>query len=275
MLELDPREIHLWLTFLSDSRDDRLLSEYWALMDEAERVQAQRFHFPHDRHRYINTRALVRTTLSRYVSLSPANWRFGVNAYGRPEIQNEGPGIDGVSFNITHTEGLVAVAVTRRAALGVDAENTRVRCIPMDLAERYFAAEEVASLRGLPPEQRPDRSFEYWTLKESYIKARGMGLSIPLDRFGFQFPGQREIEIRIAAKEGDAAERWRFWQLAASNEHLIALCCERIGHQAPALVSRRVLPLLPPREMHCAIKRASKDCLGDSRATSIIVGTEH
>src|SRR5690606_16111721 len=102
-------------------------------------------------------------------------WKFEISRHGRPTIVGEN--LLNLQFNLSKSSGLVVCAITRDAVVGVDVENIRRRA-PVDVADTFFAPGEVAALRALPLEQQPERFFEYWTLKESYIKARGLGLMI-------------------------------------------------------------------------------------------------
>jgi len=171
-------EIHLWLAFYDEITDVHLHSAYRELLNAEEKNQEQRFYFERDQRRYLITRALVRTVLSRYEPVHPREWIFSSNAYGRPEVANAPAKDSGLSFNISHTHSLIVMGVTRSRALGVDVENFRAREVSMDIADRYFAPQEVTALNAVPPHQQQYRFFEYWTFKEAYIKARGMGLSL-------------------------------------------------------------------------------------------------
>lgn len=79
--------------------------------------------------------------------------------------------------------------------------------------------------------------------KESYIKARGMGLSIPLDQFSFSFPHERAVHIAIQPELGDDASRWSFWQCRPSPECLLAICAERLDGAAPTVTFRKLIPM--------------------------------
>ena len=76
-------------------------------------------------------------------------------------------------------------------------ENFLARPVSTAIANRFFSPTEAAALSGVPEHRRQERFFEYWTFKESYIKARGMGLSIPLDRFSFHYSDERAVRIAI------------------------------------------------------------------------------
>ncbi|MDO9001889.1 MAG: 4'-phosphopantetheinyl transferase superfamily protein [Aquabacterium sp.] len=113
------------------------------------------------------------------------------------------------------------------------------------LADHYFANAEKGNLQSLPLSQQPFRFFEYWTLKEAYIKARGMGLSIPLDRFSFDVTQAGRIDLHVDPCLEDDAERWMFWQWSLDQDYLLALCAQRNCNAAtPSVQLWRALPLL-------------------------------
>jgi 4'-phosphopantetheinyl transferase len=257
-LLLPPAEIHLWLAFYDEITDERLLSDYRSLLNSAEKEQQVRFYFAKDRLRYLVTRALVRTVMSRYVPIDPRDWVFSTNAYGCPEIANAQGREAFLSFNISHTESLIVLGVTTRRALGVDVENFRAREVSIEIADRYFAPAEVAALNNVPPQQQQYRFFEYWTFKESYIKARRMGLSLPLDKFSFHYPHDRALEIAIDAELADDAARWQFWQFQPRPEYLVAICAERIPDQPPRLVVHQTVPMSSEKSVSPEFLRVSK-----------------
>ncbi|MGH8238717.1 MAG: 4'-phosphopantetheinyl transferase family protein [Steroidobacteraceae bacterium] len=240
--QIDSGHIQLWLAYLGEITDPRLLAEYRVLLSEEELQKQRRFCFERDRRRYLVTRAMVRTVLSKYADVVPRDWKFAVNPCGKPAIATGQVAARGLEFNVSHTDSLVVLGVTRECALGVDVENVRARQVDMEIADRYFASEEVAALRALPCEKQPLRFFEYWTLKESYIKARGMGLSIPLDRFAFHLEESGRIGLTIDASLGDLPERWRFWQFQLEPGHLAAVCAGPAGTGPLELESPRSWP---------------------------------
>jgi hypothetical protein len=139
---------------------------------------------------------MVRRALSRYSEIPPQKWRFVENAHGKPLID---PDLDSppLSFSLAHTKGLAVVAVTGGADVGVDVERADRSVNAARLTGRFFSPEETAALQELSPERLRERFFLYWTLKESYIKARGLGLSLPLDSFSFRLAGEIPFRIRF------------------------------------------------------------------------------
>ena len=247
-LTLAPAEIHLWLAYYDEITDERLLADYLALLNQNEKEQQSRFYFAKDRLRYLVTRALARTVLSRYASIDPREWIFSTNAYGCPEIANEQMREERLWFNISHTHSLIVLGVTKGRALGVDVENWRARDVSIDIADRFFSPAEVKALYGVPPHQQQYRFFEYWTFKESYIKARGMGLSLPLDKFSFHYAHHRAVEIAIDPELSDDAARWQFWQFQPRPEYLVAICAEQVDQPAKLIV-RQAVPMQSERSL--------------------------
>jgi 4'-phosphopantetheinyl transferase len=153
---------------------------------------------------------------------------------------------------------LIALAVTGGRELGIDVENVVTREVSIEIADRFFAPAEVAELGAVPPERQQDRFFEYWTFKESYIKARGMGLSIPLDRFSFHYPHESAVGIAIQPELGDDANRWEFWQYRPTADYLLAVCAERREGQAPTLTFRKTIPTVMDCVLEPSLLRTSK-----------------
>ena len=107
------------------------------------------------------------------------------------------------------------------------------------MADHYFAPTEVTALRSLPAAQQPERFFVYWTLKESYIKARGLGLSLPLAEFAFSVAGADKERLRVtlsaALLREDSPERWWFASWKVRNRFQLALAVASMG--SPVRVS--------------------------------------
>jgi len=90
---------------------------------------------------------------------------------------------------------MVACLIAPSQESGIDVENVERPGETIEVADRYFSCFESAALRALPVEAQHRRFFEYWTLKEAYIKARGLGLSLPLEQFSFHIEADRPVRI--------------------------------------------------------------------------------
>jgi 4'-phosphopantetheinyl transferase len=256
-IALSSREVHLWLASYGRAWDASLLSYYRTLLSSDEERQEARFYFAKDRLRYLVTRALVRTTLSRYVNVVPADWRFTANAYGRPQVLSAAAKDLRLEFNISHTTDLIVMAVSRDRAIGVDVESLAERSTSTAIARRCFAQQEVAALEALPAADQPLGFLEYWTLKEAYIKARGMGLSLPLDKFGFCLDDDRSISMWVHPELADTAVRWRLLQLSPP-DHLVAVCVEQQPGVVSTLLVKDVIPAVYEQVIDLELSRVSR-----------------
>ena len=228
ILPLPAAEAHLWSARPAAFTDPAQLARYRAMLTGEERARTDRYRFARDRLTSLVTRTLVRVTLSRYCDVPPARWRFRTNDHGRPEIASpDSP----LRFNVSHTEGLVVCLVSRGRELGVDAESLRRERRWLDIAGRFFAPAEARALRAVSAGRQPLRFLEYWTLKESYVKARGRGLTLPLSGFWFDLPARApdDIRIRFTPAIDDDPGRWQFTLDRLGASHVVATAIDRTG----------------------------------------------
>jgi 4'-phosphopantetheinyl transferase len=242
--QLRGSDVHVWLGFLQRITDGPLLNHYRALLSVEERNRESRFRFPDDRHSYLVAHAMLRIVLSRYAPTLPQEWQFATSEHGRPEIANIDASLGQLHFSLSRTHGLVVVAVTRAPAVGIDAEDILVHPAPMDVATRYFAPEEVLALRALPASQQGRRFYEYWTLKEAYVKSRGLGLLIPLNQFTCQFHGEQLLKVSMEPSLRDRSAAWKFWQFSASPRHILSICARRTPIEDQKVTCRSCIPLV-------------------------------
>jgi 4'-phosphopantetheinyl transferase len=253
-VQLPPDEIHLWFTFTDEIRETSLLERHRALLSDDERRHEERFRVPDDRRRYVITRALVRTTLSRYAPMAPEAWAFATNEHGRPRIANAEALAGGLDFNVSHTRTVVVVGVTRGRTLGVDVED-HDRTVSPGVAERFFTPDEVAAIHALPAERRGERLLEHWTLKKAYIKARSVGLAIPVRKVGFDLGREGRIGFVTAPEVDGEPGRWGFWQLRVAGRHVVGVCVEDVP--GLRLVVRRTVPLESEKTIEWVLERTS------------------
>ena len=194
------------------------------ILNMEERQQALAFRFQRDRDLYMAAHLFLRRVLSRYAPIPPDGWQFSRNAYGKPAIANSAYGW--LQFNLSHTHGLVACAVARDCAVGVDVEGIRNLSDLPGLCQYAFAPVEMADVLNAPSQQeQTERFFSYWTLKEAYIKARGLGLSLPLQQFAFQCTtGHWQLHCEPTLQAG--GEHWQSDTIRIG-AHCLAYCVQR------------------------------------------------
>jgi len=223
-----PGIVDLWYWFYDPDLTEAVVETGVSWISPEEHERYRRFRFDRDRRLFLATRVLVREVLSRYAAVQPAAWRFVADRSGKPWV-SEPEVTPPLHFNLTNTDGLVVCGVSvAHDAVGVDAERVDRKVNYTALAARFFAAVEAEDLRTLPSNHRPRRFFEYWTLKESYIKARGLGLAVPLDQCAFAVE-PAGVRISFMSAELEHA-RWRFTSIDAPPGHLIAVGADTGGH---------------------------------------------
>lgn len=166
-------EVDLWLDRMDTPRDIETLAEQ---LDSAEVARAERFRFGRDRIRFVARRAFLRRVLAGYTGIAPARVRYRVSPRGWPELESP----CGITFSASHSDGLAGVAVARDRLVGLDLE--RIRPVPdlLDLANGVCSPAEYAGLQSVAEPDRGETFLRLWTRKESYVKAIGAGLSMPL-----------------------------------------------------------------------------------------------
>jgi 4'-phosphopantetheinyl transferase len=252
LLPINPGEAHIWFAFPMEINAPDILESYHRIMTRDEKKRQKRYYFKEDRHTCLITRALVRSVLSRYVKKEPGEWRFLKNKYGKPRIKPNSCALP-LQFNLSHTEGLVACIVTLDNHIGIDVENLKHRNVSLKVADRFFSSLEVESLNSLKKALRRKRFLTYWTLKESYIKARGMGLSIPLDKFSFVFSEIRPISIQFDPAIKDDAGNWQFFRLNPTTMHTAAVSIRKNHLPKFQITIRTTTPLVNEQSFPCEL----------------------
>jgi 4'-phosphopantetheinyl transferase len=197
-------EIHVWSAALDQAAE--LVAALEALLGAPERERAERIRVDHVRDRFVVGRGLLRTLLGRYVGARPQDLLLTYGEHGKPFLAQPGPW-----FNLSHSGGLALFAFSSSAEVGVDVELADRRVDPLRIAGRFFSPGEVATLRSLPEALQRRAFLTCWTRKEAFIKARGDGLSLPLDSFDVTLaPFEPAALTRTAWSDGEPAE----WELA-------------------------------------------------------------
>jgi len=240
---MDRQTLHLWCAYPDDLLEEEAAQACLNLLTEEEQARVARFKFERHQRESLATRALIRTALSFYRPIPPRAWRFKTNEHGKPAVDNQSGQDPGLRFNVSNSVGLVVCLVAEGAEVGVDVEPFERAEQILRLAPEVFSGLEQAQLEGLEGAAKEDRALSLWTLKESYIKARGMGLALPLDKFSFSFGSAEEIRLEIDPSLDDDGSRWRFCQLDYAG-HRIAAMVEQAG--AGELEVLKARPVLAP-----------------------------
>lgn len=194
-----------------------------ALLDYSERHRANQFRFERDHDAFVVARGLLRVILARHAGVDPSEIKFAYSTHGKPFAAGTGRQ---VLFNLSHSEDFILYAVSTRYRMGIDVERVR----PLDeierIASQFFCPAEYREIMDLPAHMRSKAFFNCWTRKEAFIKALGVGLSLPLNRFQVTLrPG---TPARIVTMEGRGGHelRWSLRDLSVAKDYAGALAVD-------------------------------------------------
>jgi len=217
-------EVLVWRATLAwpEAAADRLKQ----CLSADERDRMERFRFERDRRRYLVGRGLLRSLLGRYLDVVPQDLRFETAAAGKPHLAS---GQGQLQFNLAHSGEYVLIAIADGRAVGIDVEEVRDDFDVGEIAAHFFSPHEQRALEALTGRARIEAFFECWTRKEAYVKARGEGLSLPLDQFDVSLrPGEPALLIATRPDPAEAG-RWELSSLGVADGYKAALAVEGQG----------------------------------------------
>jgi 4'-phosphopantetheinyl transferase len=227
---------HVWLSALDAPQV--VFEEYSSYLSADEKERAARFRFEEHRKHYAVSRGLLRKLLAGYLNTEPGSFTFSYNRYGKPLLDRIWPEL---SFNVSHSYGWALFGFGVGVELGVDIEKERPDFATMEIAERFFAPDEVEVLRCLPVAERASAFFHCWTRKEAFIKAHGMGLSMGLNKFAVAFAPEAPPALLRFELEPDATSQWSIVDLPVPQGYKGALAMK-----ASPITVRRMQPSFRP-----------------------------
>ena len=215
----------VWEIVPADFESPSAVSRCLALLSSEERTRHDAFMFERDRHLFRTAHAMTRVVLGRVLSRPPESLAFSSGPWGRPELAGLGEPPP-LRFNLSHTPGLAALVVTRCIDCGIDVERHDRSVDPLRLSTMVMTPAERARLQALPPAAARSRFFEIWTLKEAYMKARGMGFSLPPQSFSIEpdrLAGKAGAPVDVCpegvADPAAPAGPWWFWHWSPTPHH--------------------------------------------------------
>ena len=219
-------EIHVWRIALDG--EEVLAEEARRILSADEIGRAGRFRFDGDRLAYIHGRLALRKILAGYLRRPPATLVFQCNPWGKPSLGGDWTGHP-FKFNLSHSGRLGLLGVSLGSELGVDIERLDDSKADERIAARFFAPGEMAALGTLVGEEWVQGFFNCWTRKEAYIKARGEGLSIPLNGFEMSLRPGVPVELIHGEMDFPEAENWTIVALDPDSNYTAALAVRSLA----------------------------------------------
>jgi 4'-phosphopantetheinyl transferase len=225
---LTQNQVEIWLVNIPEHINRSVW--YETLLNDEEREKADRFYFAKDRLRYVITHGILRRLISQYVAIPPKELVFLKNPFGKPYIS---PVINTqkIQFNISHSKEGIIIAISKGNELGVDLEFARDTIPILEIAQRFFSPYEYQVLLATPASFRLLSFYRCWTRKEAFIKAKGKGLSIPLDSFDVTVSPDQPPQLIRSSLDPSDLEKWKLREIDTWPNYLATICIEGKDHQ--------------------------------------------
>lgn len=212
--ENQPSAVEVYAIRNSDHIRDETFRALFQTLSPDRQEYVSKFRRTSDYQRSVLGDALAHRMLRDKLGRERMNMEIIRNAYGKPFLKDH----DNLHFNVSHSGQWVVCAVGYKP-VGIDVE--KMENIDMDIAKRYFHKTEFNALLNCPPSERLFRFFDLWTLKESYIKAVGKGLHLPLDSFVME---RQDGEWEWAPVVGENGGTYYFKQYALEEGYKLSVC---------------------------------------------------
>lgn len=230
----DPAPAHLWILDTGAFDEPGTAQPWLARLEPRERDRYAAYRTSAARRDYLGTRALARAALAHYSGQPAEGLRFTADRLGRPEWTS--PSIPGLFFSLARTSRLAVGLFARDRNVGVDVELMSA-ADASEVAEQFFSPAELAELSTLDGARRPARFYELWTLREAYLKARGVGLTLPLDQLSFRPDASGGARAAFGPAIRDDPAHWQFGLVWLTDRHLAATCLRRPAAEAPTQIA--------------------------------------
>ena len=207
-------DLQIYIASVEPLKNDGLYRLAKEAVSPERRERAERYRFPEDRALSYGAELLLRKALTD-CGRDGRDLVFGYGEHGKPHLADE----PGFFYSLSHA-GLFAMAAVGPAELGCDIE--RITEPRLGVARRFFSPEEYEALTAAPSEERSALFFRYWTLKESFLKATGLGLTLPLDSFQIVFGPEGEVSVRPQPQ----GKIYRFAESDRISGYRCAVCAE-------------------------------------------------
>jgi len=217
LTSLNNDEIHILI--IEFSKFTNQFNQYYKLLSKKEKQRADKFHFEKDRHVFAITRAILRLMFSQLLKIKPSEIKLKKNDYGKPYL--DGSHNSNIFFNVSHSKNYAIIGINLDSEIGVDIEFVNEKFITDEIAKNYFSKYEIDKYFSLSEHKKVKSFFNLWTRKEAYIKAKGMGLSIPLNSFDISLDETSPIIIKIGNKIN--ISDWHINNLSINNDYCASL----------------------------------------------------
>ena len=200
---LADHEVHIW--HLAAGEQSKELLNHTDCLSNREKDKSNNFILEKDRLGYITRRVFLRKVLACYLDVACDQIKFTENDYGKPFIEGSiNP--QSLQFSLSKSHDHVLLAITQHRLIGCDIEKYNEALDYKTIIDKFFSAQEINYILGSSNQQTC--FFDYWSAKEAYIKARGEGLSLPLDQFTLHIDNNEYVTMLENIFDQQDIDKW-------------------------------------------------------------------
>lgn len=213
------RGVDIWYAFTTIMLAEATRDTWLSYLSHDERARYDRFKFARSRNEFLLAHVLARVMLSRVTGISARRLVFASDKNGKPTLVNL-TGSERIGFNLTHSNGLVALAIATTDLVGIDVESTD-RKGSIDPVIAALSKQEATNIQYLQGPDRQRSAIAHWSVREAFSKAIGLGLALPKEHVSFEFgkDGSPRL-VYLDERYGDPAE-WHFFHAWVTDQHVL------------------------------------------------------
>ncbi len=210
------KAVQVWCVPLLVSEE--LVAKYAQCLAEDEQHRAARFRFEADRRKFVVARGAMRHLLSERLGCRAIALTFDYGKHGKPKTTVSSTKGRNFHFNLSHSGEMALCALGGDRTVGIDIEKVRPIQRLESIMERCLVETEKAKVISQPVDQQAHDFLQYWTCKEAYLKAIGVGLSQLMTTVEIDLSLSQLVEVPRDCQEG-----WQLYSLELPETYVGAL----------------------------------------------------
>ena len=234
---LTATDLHIWCASLEGSLDER--SHFLSMLSPTEKARADRFYFERDRSRYIFGRGILRTLLGGYLGMEEHKINITYDQDGKPAVESSFRDKT-LQFNLSHSNVWAVYIFGLDRLVGIDIEHIRPLQDADDFAERFYSPRERELINSLSGDKKWDAFYKLWTCKEAFLKAKGTGLTVPINHAEISLSADGSARLVFVAGHSKPAALWRIETFHPVLDYQAAIAVE--GHNGKVLFRQLAEP---------------------------------
>lgn len=210
--------IELYFCYISDFSKDALIE----ILSPSECQKVKSFRLEEEQNQFLISKALLKLILARYTGQTAQSIQLSYSINGKPYITNK----SGVQFNLSHTGNALLIGFTKNVDIGVDIERVNRTVNFSKIIPLLYSEKELETFNSLKDNDKNDSFFKSWTCKEAFIKAKGSGLTFPINQLELSLLDGEKVKIQNTPWDFLEKEYWDIISFKYSNIYRFALAAK-------------------------------------------------